>query len=86
MTLNIAEQIELLKRGTVEVFRSDELAQRLTESQKTGKPLRIKLGMDPTAPELGEFSLEAIEPGGACNPSNLFMSGGIVAVAARTIV
>jgi len=52
MTLTIAEQIELLKRGTVEVFRDDELAQRLTESEKTGKPLRIKLGMDPTAPDI----------------------------------
>ena len=52
MSQTIEEQIELLKRGTVEVFRGDELAQRLTESQKTGKPLRIKLGMDPTAPDI----------------------------------
>jgi tyrosyl-tRNA synthetase len=52
MSQTIEEQIELLKRGTVEVFRGDELAQRLTESQKTGKPLRVKLGMDPTAPDI----------------------------------
>ena len=52
MTLTIPEQIELLKRGTVEVFRGEELAQRLTESEKTGKPLRIKLGLDPTSPDI----------------------------------
>ena len=50
--LTIPEQIELLKRGTVEVFREDELSARLTESEKTGKPLRVKLGMDPTAPDI----------------------------------
>lgn len=50
--MDIAEQVKLLKRGTVEVFREDELAQRLTESAKTGKPLRAKLGMDPTAPDI----------------------------------
>ncbi len=50
--MDIAEQVHLLKRGTVEVFREDELAQRLTEAAKEGRQLRAKLGMDPTAPDI----------------------------------
>ena len=52
MSDDIAEQIKTLKRGTVEVFREDELAQRLTDAAKQGRPLRVKLGMDPTAPDI----------------------------------
>ena len=52
MSKPIAEQISILKRGTVEVFREDELAQRLTEAAKAGRQLRVKLGMDPTAPDI----------------------------------
>ena len=50
--MNIAEQIDLLKRGTVEVFREDELTARLTEAANNGTQLRAKLGMDPTAPDI----------------------------------
>ena len=50
--MDIAEQVKLLKRGTVEVFREDELAQRLTEAAANGTQLRAKLGMDPTAPDI----------------------------------
>lgn len=52
MSKPIAEQISILKRGTVEVFGEDELAQRLTEAAKAGRQLRVKLGMDPTAPDI----------------------------------
>ena len=52
MTDSIAEQIKQLKRGTVEMFREDELAQRLTLAAKEGRQLRVKLGMDPTAPDI----------------------------------
>lgn len=52
MTDSIAEQIKQLKRGTVEMFREDELAQRLTIAAKEGRQLRVKLGMDPTAPDI----------------------------------
>ncbi len=52
MTGDIAEHIALLKRGTVEVFREDELAQRLAIAAKEGRQLRVKLGMDPTAPDI----------------------------------
>jgi len=48
----IAEQIQLLKRGTVEIFTEAELAQKLTEASKAGRQLRIKLGLDPTSPDI----------------------------------
>ena len=48
MKKNIAEQLELVKRGTVEIFNEDELFDKL----KQGGQLRIKLGMDPTAPDI----------------------------------
>ena len=50
--MDIAEQVKCLKRGTVEVFREEELAARLTEAANNGTQLRAKLGMDPTAPDI----------------------------------
>ena len=44
----IEESLALIKRGAVDVLPEHELIERL----KTGKPLRVKLGMDPTAPDL----------------------------------
>jgi len=52
MTDNIAQQVQLLKRGTVEVFTEAELAQKLTVAAKEGRQLRIKLGLDPTSPDI----------------------------------
>jgi tyrosyl-tRNA synthetase len=52
MANNIAEQIKLLKRGTVEIFTEAELTEKLTEAAKTGSQLRIKLGLDPTSPDI----------------------------------
>ncbi len=52
MAETIAEQIKLLKRGTVEVFREQELTEKLTDAAKTGRQLRIKLGLDPTSPDI----------------------------------
>ncbi|UCG46950.1 MAG: tyrosine--tRNA ligase [Phycisphaerales bacterium] len=52
MPENIVKQIQQLKRGTVEVFTEAELAQKLTEAAKTGRQLRIKLGLDPTSPDI----------------------------------
>jgi tyrosyl-tRNA synthetase len=52
MAETIAEQIKLLKRGTVEIFTEAELAQKLTDVSKTGRQLRIKLGLDPTSPDI----------------------------------
>lgn len=42
------QQLELIKRGTAEIFSEEDLLKKL----KLGRPLRIKLGMDPTAPDL----------------------------------
>jgi len=52
MADNIAQQVQLLKRGTVEVFTEAELAQKLTDAAKTHRQLRIKLGLDPTSPDI----------------------------------
>ncbi len=50
MTIN--EQIEFIKKGTVDFIREDDLRKKLERSAKTGKPLRVKLGADPTAPDI----------------------------------
>lgn len=50
--MNIEEQIAFLKEGTVDFIREEDLKAKLEKSQKTGKPLRIKWGADPTAPDI----------------------------------
>ncbi|MBK7707649.1 MAG: tyrosine--tRNA ligase [Acidobacteria bacterium] len=50
--MTIDEQIEFLTKGTVDVIRTDDLRKKLEHSAKTGKPLRVKLGADPTAPDI----------------------------------
>jgi tyrosyl-tRNA synthetase len=52
MAETIAEQIKLLKRGTVEIFTEDELSKKLANAAKKGNRLRIKLGLDPTSPDI----------------------------------
>ncbi|HEV7733589.1 MAG TPA: tyrosine--tRNA ligase, partial [Candidatus Binatia bacterium] len=46
--MNAAEQFDVLRRGSVEVYTADELRRRLA----TGRALRVKLGVDPTAPDI----------------------------------
>jgi tyrosyl-tRNA synthetase len=48
----VDEQLAYLKKGAAEVIREEELKSKLEQSAKTGKPLRIKLGVDPTAPDI----------------------------------
>src|SRR3982750_4560685 len=50
--MTIVEQLEFLKKGTVDLIREEDLKKKLERSAKTGKPLRIKLGADPTAPDI----------------------------------
>jgi len=50
--VSIEEQLAYLKKGLAELIREEELRERLVESQKTGRPLRVKAGFDPTAPDL----------------------------------
>ena len=48
----ISEQLIALKRGVEAIYSEQELAQKLTRSATLGKQLRIKLGMDPTSPDI----------------------------------
>jgi tyrosyl-tRNA synthetase len=50
--VTIDQQLNYLKKGLAELIREDELRERLIQSQKTGRPLRVKAGFDPTAPDL----------------------------------
>jgi len=51
-TIPVQEQLERIRRGAVEVIREEELLEKLKRAQKTGKPLRVKAGFDPTAPDI----------------------------------
>lgn len=46
------QQLEQIRRGVVEILPEAELKQKLLRSLQTGQPLRIKLGLDPTAPDI----------------------------------
>jgi tyrosyl-tRNA synthetase len=48
----VEEQLAYLKKGVAEVIPEEELKQKLANSAKTGKPLRVYLGVDPTAPDI----------------------------------
>jgi tyrosyl-tRNA synthetase len=50
--LPVDEQMDLLEKGAAEIIRVSDLRERLEESRKTGRPLRVKAGFDPTAPDL----------------------------------
>jgi tyrosyl-tRNA synthetase len=46
------EQLDIIKRGAVEVIVETDLLKKLERSVATGKPLRVKAGFDPTAPDI----------------------------------
>jgi tyrosyl-tRNA synthetase len=48
----VDEQLQYLKKGLAELIREDELRERLLSSAKEDRPLRVKAGFDPTAPDL----------------------------------
>jgi tyrosyl-tRNA synthetase len=48
----VDEQLTYLKKGSAEIIRETDLRSKLEKSRLAGKPLRVKLGMDPTAPDL----------------------------------
>ena len=50
--MTIDQQLEYLRRGFVEIIPEDELEQRLVAARKEGRPLRVKAGFDPTAPDI----------------------------------
>jgi tyrosyl-tRNA synthetase len=50
--VSLDEQLAYLKKGLADLIREEELRERLAQSQKSGRPLRVKAGFDPTAPDL----------------------------------
>jgi tyrosyl-tRNA synthetase len=48
----VDEQLAYIKKGASEIIRESDLRVKLEKSRASGKPLRVKLGMDPTAPDL----------------------------------
>src|SRR5690348_15505537 len=50
--MTVAEQLEIIKRGATEILVEKELVEKLEKSHKSGVPLKIKAGFDPTAPDL----------------------------------
>ncbi|HNY39332.1 MAG TPA: tyrosine--tRNA ligase [Bryobacteraceae bacterium] len=49
---SVEYQLEYLKKGFAEIIREEDLKERLEESYQTGRPMRVKTGFDPTAPDL----------------------------------
>ncbi|HNM13201.1 MAG TPA: tyrosine--tRNA ligase, partial [bacterium] len=52
MFLPIADQLAVIKRGIVDLIPEDELVKKLENSLRTAKPLKVKLGCDPSRPDL----------------------------------
>lgn len=50
--ISVREQLEIIQRGAAEIVSVEELERKLTVASKEGRPLRIKYGADPTAPDL----------------------------------
>lgn len=50
--MDINKQLEIIRRGAVEIISEEELKNKLEESAKNKRPLRIKAGFDPTAPDI----------------------------------
>jgi len=50
--MDISKQLEIIKRGATEIISEEELMQKLKESIDEKRPLRIKAGFDPTAPDI----------------------------------
>lgn len=49
---SVEDQLKTIKRGTVEIVPETELLEKLKKSRKDNKPLKVKLGVDPTRPDL----------------------------------
>jgi len=50
--LSAKEQLKIIKRGAAEIIVEEDLLKRLEKSASTGRPLRVKAGFDPTAPDI----------------------------------
>jgi len=52
MFLPVEEQMARIRRGAADIIPEQEFIEKLGKSRQTGKPLRVKLGLDPTAPDI----------------------------------
>ncbi len=52
MKMTLEEQLRFLKRRAVDIIPESDLVKKLERAQHTGRPLRVKLGVDPTSPEI----------------------------------
>ena len=50
--MEINEQLKILKRGVSDLISEEELKEKLIKAEKEGRPLKVKLGLDPTAPDI----------------------------------
>src|SRR5690606_6094664 len=50
--LSLEEELALIRRGAEDIFPEDELVDKLKRSRAEGRPLRVKLGVDPTTRDL----------------------------------
>ena len=50
--MTIDQQLSYLLKGMAEIIREEDLRERLVEAARKGRPLRVKVGFDPTAPDL----------------------------------
>ena len=50
--MEFEEQLELIKQGSSEIIGEDDLVEKLKEAKKDGRALKVKLGLDPTAPDI----------------------------------
>jgi tyrosyl-tRNA synthetase len=48
----VGEQLDLLRKGSLEIIDEEDLEKKISRSLKTGKPLLVKAGFDPTAPDI----------------------------------
>ncbi len=51
-SITVEEELAILTRGCEQIYAASELRDRLARARKAGRPLRVKLGMDPTAPDI----------------------------------
>ena len=52
MKKNTEEQIKIIRKGVADIISIDDLEKKIIKSAKEDKPLIIKLGLDPTAPDI----------------------------------
>jgi tyrosyl-tRNA synthetase len=78
MDMTLDEQLALLSRGAVEILPKGGLAEKLKLAAKQGRPLRVKAGFDPTAPDLHlghTVLLEKLRQFQACGHQVVFLIG-----------